>query len=72
MAIKTGAWEKINPQEWVYVTSAAARLLIKISDRGNASISTEGTWCVTKACLDELVDALTHVREEVYGKQNLP
>jgi N12 class adenine-specific DNA methylase len=75
MAIETGTWRKMSPREWIYITSAAAQLHIKFNDRDNvkvAHITTAGHWYVTKTCLDELVDALTHLREEVYGKRNLP
>jgi hypothetical protein len=71
MATETGTWRKMSPREWIYITSASAQLHIKFNGKV-AHITTEGHWYVTKTCLDELVDALTHLREEVYGKRNLP
>jgi hypothetical protein len=70
MEAKPGQWNKEDANTWEYLTSNYARLNVRFyDDVGAPEITTNGTWYFNKMSLDELIDALTYVREEVYGKR---
>jgi hypothetical protein len=70
MEEKTGQWNKIDANTWEYITTSYARLSVKFrSVSTSPEITTDGTWLFNRHSLDELIDALTYVREEVYGKR---
>jgi len=70
MEEKTGQWNKKDADTWEYLTTNYARLSVKFSNFSTSpEITTDGAWLFNQHSLDELIDALTHVREAVYGKR---
>jgi hypothetical protein len=70
MEEKTGQWNKKDVNTWEYLTANYARLCVKFSHLSTSpEITTDGTWLFNQHSLDELINALTYVREAVYGKR---
>jgi hypothetical protein len=67
MADIPGQWNKKSDEKWKYLCTNWASLQVEFDAHKGVSIETNGRWWVSKTAIDELVDALSHIRTEVYG-----
>jgi hypothetical protein len=68
--MKTRQWNKLSETEWQYATTGYGQIKVYFEGKGTTPrITTDGPWYFSQDCPDELINALTYVREEVYGKR---